>query len=308
MGLRYRKSISILPGVRLNMGLNSMSISAGVPGFRKTISTTGRVTTSVGIPGTGLYYVDSKKISDTGSRRSYNPPPAPVETRTEARKPEKHRTEFDNTAPDDPVPETTNTETQKKESPHDFIISICKVCDDTVDWTEALADSTPPDESYNPQMWEYYHNISKDILRGDIDAYLKVIYEVNPLDDLLDYGIGFEFGTDDSHKIEVEFSANESSIEKYKSDVSAEEYNRLLQDYFCSLCIRVARDMFALLPVRETIVHCTCDKKTVISVKFDRTTMGTLSYGYIDPSETIEKFQHVMRFDAKEGFAGISRL
>ena len=61
MGLRFRKSVQLFPGVRLNFGKSGMSVSAGVPGFRKTIHTSGRVTTSVGIPGTGIYYVDTKK-------------------------------------------------------------------------------------------------------------------------------------------------------------------------------------------------------------------------------------------------------
>ena len=60
MGLRYRKSITLFKGVRLNIGKNGVSLSAGIPGFRKTIHSSGRVTTSVGIPGTGLYYVDTK--------------------------------------------------------------------------------------------------------------------------------------------------------------------------------------------------------------------------------------------------------
>ena len=40
-----------------------MSISTGVPGFRKTFHTSGKVTTSVGIPGTGLSYVTTENIS-----------------------------------------------------------------------------------------------------------------------------------------------------------------------------------------------------------------------------------------------------
>ena len=60
MGLRYRKSIKILPGVRVNFGLKSTSISLGGRGFRTTYSSTGRVTRSVGIPGTGLSYVTTE--------------------------------------------------------------------------------------------------------------------------------------------------------------------------------------------------------------------------------------------------------
>lgn len=58
--LRFRKSVSICKGVRLNFGKKGVSISAGVPGFRKTYNfNTKKTTTSVGIPGTGIYYVDT---------------------------------------------------------------------------------------------------------------------------------------------------------------------------------------------------------------------------------------------------------
>lgn len=63
MGLRFRKSVTICKGVRLNFGKTGVSISAGVPGFRKTIHSSGKVTTSIGIPGTGIYYVDTKNVS-----------------------------------------------------------------------------------------------------------------------------------------------------------------------------------------------------------------------------------------------------
>ena len=41
----------------------SASVSFGTKGVRKTISTSGRETTTFSIPGTGVSYVDSKKSS-----------------------------------------------------------------------------------------------------------------------------------------------------------------------------------------------------------------------------------------------------
>lgn len=76
MGLRYRKSITLCKGVRLNVGKTGVSISAGIPGFRKTIHSSGRVTTSIGIPGTGVYYVDTqnpkKKTNLTQKRTQHH--------------------------------------------------------------------------------------------------------------------------------------------------------------------------------------------------------------------------------------------
>ncbi|MBE5942497.1 MAG: DUF4236 domain-containing protein [Lachnospiraceae bacterium] len=56
MGLNFRKTITILPGVRINIGKKSASVSFGKRGARHTISTTGKRTTTVGIPGSGISY------------------------------------------------------------------------------------------------------------------------------------------------------------------------------------------------------------------------------------------------------------
>ena len=57
MGLRFRKSITLCKGVRLNVGKTGVSISTGIPGFRKTIHSSGRVTTSIGIPESQVFPV-----------------------------------------------------------------------------------------------------------------------------------------------------------------------------------------------------------------------------------------------------------
>ena len=47
MGLRFRKSVKIAPGVRLNIGKKSVGVSAGVKGYRKSINSSGRDRKSV---------------------------------------------------------------------------------------------------------------------------------------------------------------------------------------------------------------------------------------------------------------------
>ena len=59
MGTRFRKSKQILPGVRLNVGKKSASVSIGPKGLKHTISTTGKSHTTVSMPGTGLSYTTS---------------------------------------------------------------------------------------------------------------------------------------------------------------------------------------------------------------------------------------------------------
>lgn len=67
MGMRFRKSVKLAPGVRVNFSKKGMGLSVGTKGARVSVHSSGRRTTSVGIPGTGLSYVSSK---GGGRRRS----------------------------------------------------------------------------------------------------------------------------------------------------------------------------------------------------------------------------------------------
>lgn len=54
MAWRFRKSIKILPGLRLNVSNKGVGISFGGKGFRTSINSKGEVHTTTSIPGTGL--------------------------------------------------------------------------------------------------------------------------------------------------------------------------------------------------------------------------------------------------------------
>ena len=67
MGLRFRKSFKIAPGVKLNLNKKSAGITFGGKGAHFTMNTKGKNTTSVGVPGTGLYYTSTSGGGSTGS-------------------------------------------------------------------------------------------------------------------------------------------------------------------------------------------------------------------------------------------------
>lgn len=74
MGWRFRKSVKIASGVRVNFGKKSTSVSVGGKGYRKTFSSTGKTTTTVGIPGTGLSYstTESNKKKQSANQNQYS--------------------------------------------------------------------------------------------------------------------------------------------------------------------------------------------------------------------------------------------
>jgi len=71
MGFRFRRSIKILPGIRLNVGKRGVSTSIGVRGAHVTFGKTGKRTT-VGVPGSGLSYTHLEKPQPDAE----NDPPA----------------------------------------------------------------------------------------------------------------------------------------------------------------------------------------------------------------------------------------
>ena len=63
--------MKLMPGVRLNFGKETVGLSFGVPGMRYTINSKGRRTLSTGIPGTGIYNVETLSSGTrTGGRAS----------------------------------------------------------------------------------------------------------------------------------------------------------------------------------------------------------------------------------------------
>lgn len=67
MGFRVRKSFKIAPGVRMTVTPKSLGLSAGVKGARISANTSGRVTRTLSVPGTGISHVSSS-TSRSGSR------------------------------------------------------------------------------------------------------------------------------------------------------------------------------------------------------------------------------------------------
>ncbi len=72
MSLRFRRSLRLAPGVRVNLGLRGPSLSVGPRGIGVTLGPAG-VTTHAGLPGTGLSYRGNHSIRERGLDASLLP-------------------------------------------------------------------------------------------------------------------------------------------------------------------------------------------------------------------------------------------
>lgn len=59
MGLRFRRSIRVLPGIRINLSRSGLSTSVGVRGAHVTLGH-GKVRETVGVPGSGVSYTTTQ--------------------------------------------------------------------------------------------------------------------------------------------------------------------------------------------------------------------------------------------------------
>jgi len=70
MSIRFRRSIKICKGLRVNINKNSVGLSVGPRGIGYTFNTKGKSTFHAGIPGTGLSYVTSNNVSNSVKKTS----------------------------------------------------------------------------------------------------------------------------------------------------------------------------------------------------------------------------------------------
>ena len=204
--------------------------------------------------------------------------------------------------------QTTQTEAEPREVFHNYeedtrdieesnmsvslndIKKIYLKSDEVIDWTELLVSSSADDVFMESEAWKFLKSISRKVLSGDIDAYLETIEKMRPVDDLLDYGSDFEFGTDNPNSMEVEFRINEHIMLPNANVIGVESYEQIFKEYVCASSIRVARDLFALLPVKYVIVYAKKEDEVVLQARFDRNEVQKINFKEESSVEIIERF------------------
>lgn len=178
--------------------------------------------------------------------------------------------------------------------------------------------------------WENETAFARRVLSGDQDAYIEVIKEMNPFSEISELGTTVTFETHDAGLIAAETSIHgEYSIPREAKTLSKSgkvsvkslpvgRFQELHQDYVCSCVLRIANELFALLPVSIVIVTA-IDKllnsanghlelKPILSVAVVRATLQEINLEAIDPSDAMRQFVHRMDFKKTRGFAAVDRI
>lgn len=151
---------------------------------------------------------------------------------------------------------------------------LWKTADDTVDWTDALAHDQPTDGLTSAHLWQFFHQHAAQVLSGDIAAYVEVLNAANPLGDLSPYATSFDVEAESADRVRVGFGVHPAYMDKDEAEV---------RRYLCAVALRSARDVMALLPVRQVEVAAQQNGHALMQVLFDRGELQKVRFSFIDP-------------------------
>ncbi|MEK4359296.1 hypothetical protein NYE48_19790 [Paenibacillus sp. FSL M7-1455] len=178
--------------------------------------------------------------------------------------------------------------------------------------------------------WKHATDFARDIMEGHRTAYLRVLEEFAPLNDLPALGSGLEFVVLDPKTVEVELDVHSGQIIPHESKrlteegelaaapLDAEARNALEYEYVCGCVLRIARELLMILPLETVLVHARDTKMnrdsgqeeyvTVLSIRLDRDTLSRLDVAPGSYPRVLGHFTHRVRFDPAGGFAPVEPL
>ena len=362
MGLRVRKSFKVAPGVRINVGRKSAGVSVGCKGLRYSVNSRTGARATASIPGTGISYTTSTR-SYSSSAYSRNSELKRLQKQQEKMEElERNKLEvelYENKLDmiksihkecDDSVNwiDIASTEPpfkfdegekgvneleaiQKLENyKPSFFSKILKKQEIEINKLKKDVDIAKNKDEEEYKSWKSMVEVARKINEKDIDTYFEVIDEFRPLDDLLEFGSGFEFFIEEPNWIEVDFDVNTDTVVPKESksltktgkvstkQMTKSKYFDIQQDYICSCALRIARDMFALLPIEYIVINALDErldsttgqynKEVLLSVKIDKNKLLDLNMDLIDPSDSMSNFECNMKFKKTSGLSAVERI
>lgn len=184
--------------------------------------------------------------------------------------------------------------------------------------------------SINYQEWKTLTEIANKICAGNAEAYNEAIKEVNPFKEIEQIGSSVKFSVINKDLIECNLNVHDEKVipKEEKSllksgklsvkQIPSSRFYDLYQDYVCGCVLRIARELFTLLPVEMALINARSrllNTKTghiedmpILSVVIPRKTLEGLNFDSIDPSDSMKNFVHKMSFKKGQGFNPVEIL
>lgn len=179
-------------------------------------------------------------------------------------------------------------------------------------------------------LLQWQQRVGAGVLQGDVDAYRAVIEYWDVFDELEELGSTVEVAQLSTSDAEIDLYVNSDEVIPRETltllasgklstkNTPLGQRNLLYQDYVCGSALRIARELFAVLPLQRVLVHAVAElldtatghlePRPILSVLFARATFDRLNFSAIDASDSMKLFVHRMKFSKAQGFNAIEVL
>jgi len=186
--------------------------------------------------------------------------------------------------------------------------------EDTRDLDERDYRATKEDYGNRLAEWQRMRVLANRVLAGEPGAYSEAISEFSSIAEIPGLGsslhvtvysprlIGCVLTVSGREVIPTETKSLTAAGKVSVKTMPKPRFHEIYQDYVCGCVLRLAREMFALLPIDEVLVTASVngtDTRTgraaalpVISTAIARTAIEQLDFERLDPSDSMEIFPH----------------
>jgi len=172
--------------------------------------------------------------------------------------------------------------------------------------------------------------LAKGVLSDNHKSHIEALNLFNPFHDLQTYGSKIEFSFSKGI-LSSNFLIHSNNIipktlkvitnngnELVEEQMSSATFNNIYQDYVCSSVLRIAKDVFQLLPIANVIVNAKTsvlntanghyEEVTIVSVRVERERLEKLNFDLLDPSDSMANFNANINFNQVTGFSPVNKI
>lgn len=352
MGLNFRKRIKIAPGVNLNVGKRGIGLSAGVRGASVSMSSRG-VRANVGIPGSGLSYSHNlssrKKRPQRVAYESIHCRQTTGVNSDTYKVVEEYNSHINmltsvHLEAEEPVDWTSfiKEDVHGAEDGPNVLKAKESLSSYKPTWRDKLFNRVEARKLILNQKLQEAIELDlklieekkelKDfairVINFEKEAWVAALNKYNPFEDIYKLGSKVEVNVNNRKELAVNLIiGNDQVVPKHVVSLTATNkvsnklmakgrYLQLYQDYVCSCVIRIAREVFSILPTDQVVInvygYSQADeppmKGCILSTIVNRLDLTNINFETIDCSDTVETFKHNMKFLKTKGFRLVEEL
>lgn len=207
---------------------------------------------------------------------------------------------------------------------------LLKIVEDAIILDTKAHEYQLPDSSPEVNSWQESVDMAKALLNDEVQAKLETIEAFQPFLEIVSLGSEVSVLTNTNGLLEVVIKANGTTVipNKLKSLLKSgklslkklpnTKFNEIYRDYICSVVLRTANEVFAIVPDKLIILTVTdavlnaeteaLEDTRILSIAMPRKVVSKLKFKTLDPSTAMNDFIHNMSFKKTKGFEKVESI